>query len=83
MIKIPYGDADFKAVITEGYFYQDRTHYIQLLEEHSKFLMFLRPRRFGKSLFINMLAHYYGIHHASIFKQLFLKMVMSENFMKY
>jgi Predicted AAA-ATPase len=53
------------------------------LEEHSKFLMFLRPRRFGKSLFINMLAHYYGIHHASIFKQLFLKMVMSENFMKY
>jgi Predicted AAA-ATPase len=71
MIKIPYGDADFKAVITEGYFYQDRSHYIQLLEEHSKFLMFLRPRRFGKSLFINMLAHYYGIQHVSIFNQLF------------
>jgi hypothetical protein len=71
MIRIPYGDADFKAVITEGYFYQDRTEYIQQLENHAKFVMFLRPRRFGKSLFINMLACYYGKEYAPKFNQLF------------
>jgi hypothetical protein len=71
MIRIPYGDADFKGIITEGYFYQDRTEYIQRLENHAKFVMFLRPRRFGKSLFINMLACYYGKEYAPKFNQLF------------
>ena len=49
-MKFPYGLADFASIRREGYFYQDRTHYIRIVEERGKQLVFLRPRRFGKSL---------------------------------
>jgi hypothetical protein len=52
MIKFPYGIADFYKIITDGYFYVDRTERIRLLEEAGDTLSFLRPRRFGKSLLI-------------------------------
>jgi Predicted AAA-ATPase/PD-(D/E)XK nuclease superfamily len=72
MIKIPYGISDFKSLIEEGYFYQDRTHFIEELEKwDSKFPVFLRPRRFGKSLFVSMLHHYYGLEYKAIFQSLF------------
>ena len=52
MIKIPYGQSDFRDLIEEGNFYQDRTVFIEKLEKwSSKYPVFLRPRRFGKSLF--------------------------------
>ena len=48
MIKIPYGESDFHKLITEKYFYQDRTQFIEKLEKwHSNYPVFLRPRRFG------------------------------------
>lgn len=72
MLKIPYGESNFETVITQNYFYQDRTNYIRELEEDaSKFLFFLRPRRFGKSLFITMLHYYYGLEYQNKFEKLF------------
>ena len=72
MIKIPYGESDFHKVITESFFYQDRTEFIEKLEKwNSNYPVFLRPRRFGKSLFISMLHHYYGLEHKDDFQKLF------------
>jgi hypothetical protein len=48
-MKFPYGISDFNAVMTEGYFYCDRTTRIPMLENAGKYLLFIRPRRFGKT----------------------------------
>ena len=50
MIKFPYGRRDFAELITEKYLYLDRTHHIPYMENTGKELLFMRPRRFGKSL---------------------------------
>jgi hypothetical protein len=72
MIKIPYGESDFNTLIAGKYFYQDRTHFIENLEKwNSKYPVFLRPRRFGKSLFISTLHHYYGLEYKDEFQSLF------------
>jgi hypothetical protein len=72
MIKIPYGESDFHKIITENFFYQDRTEFIEKLEKwNSNYPVFLRPRRFGKSLFISTLHHYYGLEHKGKFPALF------------
>jgi hypothetical protein len=72
MIKVPYGISDFKGLIEEKYFYQDRTFFIEQLEKWpSKFQVFFRPRRFGKSLFVSTLHHYYGLEYKHDFKPLF------------
>ena len=54
MKNIPYGMADFKDVVS-NYYYIDKTKYIPLLEQYGNFLYFIRPRRFGKSLFLDTL----------------------------
>ena len=79
MLKLPYGQSDFKKVILDGYFYQDRTEYIRELETLPTFLYYLRPRRFGKSLFVSMLHYYYGLEHASKFDKLFGKLAIGQN----
>lgn len=72
MLKIPYGISDFKQLATENYHYVDRTSYLEKLEQLStKYHFFLRPRRFGKSLFISTLQYYYGIQYQTQFEQLF------------
>ena len=72
MLKIPYGQSSFETVIKDGFFYQDRTAYIRKLEEqNTRFLFYLRPRRFGKSLFITTLHSYYGLEHKAKFEKLF------------
>ena len=78
MMKIPYGQSDFKKIRLDGYFYQDRTEYIRLLETMPTFIYYLRPRRFGKSLFVSMLQHYYGLEHQSAFKKLFGKLAIGK-----
>ena len=70
-MKFPYGIADFYALITEGYFYADRTGHIASIEEAGKHLLFLRPRRFGKSLILSMLENYYDVARADEFERLF------------
>jgi hypothetical protein len=57
-MRFPYGLSDFATLIKEGYFYQDRTDRIPLLEGAGRQLLFIRPRRFGKSLLLSMLEHY-------------------------
>jgi hypothetical protein len=80
MLKIAYGDADFASVRTSGSFYQDRTSFIAILEEKgTKFPAFLRPRRFGKSLFISMLHHYYGVEFKDQFQTLFGDLHVGKN----
>jgi Predicted AAA-ATPase/PD-(D/E)XK nuclease superfamily len=74
MLKIPYGQSDFTKVIRDGYFYQDRTAFIRDLENAPTFIFYLRPRRFGKSLFVSMLLHYYALEYKRIFNDLFGKL---------
>jgi hypothetical protein len=72
MKKIPYGISDFKLLKTEDYFFVDKTKYIETLENYSsKYLMFLRPRRFGKSLFIAILEAYYDTYFKDEFEVIF------------
>ncbi len=58
-MRFPYGIADFRKIWEEGYFYVDRTDRIPLLEETGSQLLFLRPRRFGKSLWLSTLENYF------------------------
>ncbi len=69
--KIPYGLSNFKSVITEGYAYVDKTDYIAKLEAAGKHTILLRPRRFGKSLFLSALEYYYDRKHAADFEAIF------------
>jgi Predicted AAA-ATPase/PD-(D/E)XK nuclease superfamily len=72
MIRIPYGKSDYRTMVEENYFYQDRTPYIKTLEESdSTYLLYLRPRRFGKSLLLSVLRYYYGLQHQAAFESLF------------
>ncbi|SDZ95116.1 PD-(D/E)XK nuclease superfamily protein [Thiothrix caldifontis] len=70
-MKIPYGLSNFKDVITQGYYYVDKTDYIARLEENGKYHILLRPRRFGKSLFLSALEHYYDIGYQTDFEAIF------------
>ena len=69
-MKYPYGISDFNKIITQDYFYCDRTDRIPLLER-GDYLLFLRPRRFGKSLLLSMLTNYYDIARKNKFERLF------------
>ena len=72
MIRIPYGKSDYRTLVEENYFYQDRTSYIKMLEDwDSTYLIYLRPRRFGKSLLLSTLHYYYGLQYQTAFDTLF------------
>ncbi len=79
MLKFPYGIADFYQVMTGGYFYVDRTAAIPTLEDAGLQLLFLRPRRFGKSLLLSMLENYYDLAKADEFERLFGKLAIGRN----
>ncbi|MCF8014861.1 MAG: ATP-binding protein [Chromatiaceae bacterium] len=70
-MKFPYGLSNFGKLRREGYWYQDRSHRIAQLEDAGDQLIFLRPRRFGKSLLLSMLEHYYDLRRADEFESLF------------
>src|ERR1700733_14234689 len=71
-MKIPYGISNFTQLRTGGYFYVDKTPFLPVLEELGpRCLLFLRPRRMGKSLFMSMLEHYYDVGQADAFDALF------------
>ncbi|MCP4111617.1 MAG: AAA family ATPase, partial [Desulfobacteraceae bacterium] len=77
-MKFPYGICDFREIITKGHFYCDRTDRIHLLER-GKYLLFLRPRRFGKSLLLSMLANYYDVALEDRFRELFGHLEIGRN----
>lgn len=70
-MKIPYGISDFAQIRGEGYFYADKTPLLPALEGLYRHVVFLRPRRFGKSTLLSMLERYYDIRYAQQFDSLF------------
>jgi hypothetical protein len=78
-MKFPYGMSHFEAIVTEGYFYQDRTDRIPRIEDAGKTLLFIRPRRFGKSLWLSTLRHYYDIALKDRFDELFGGLAIGRN----
>ena len=69
--QIPYGVADFELVMNQNLYYVDKTMYLAELENQPRTLIFIRPRRFGKSLFISMMRAYYDKSKAKDFDTLF------------
>lgn len=57
--ELPYGVSNFVTIVEENIYYVDKTMYIPMLENEARNLFFIRPRRFGKSLFLGMLHAYY------------------------
>ena len=71
MKALPYGISDFSRIKREDYYYVDKTRFIEMLERQPPYLFLIRPRRFGKSLFLAMLETYYSIDYADSFEELF------------
>ena len=72
MIKLPKGISNYKELVEDGYYYVDKTRYIEKLESlEDKRIMFLRPRKFGKTLFTSTLEYYYDINAEDKFENLF------------
>ena len=68
---LPYGVADFVTVIEQNLYYVDKTMFIPELEKQPRNLFFIRPRRFGKSIFLSMLYSYYDCTQSHKFQSLF------------
>ena len=69
--RIPYGMMNFVAIREDNCYYVDKTRFIEKVERANKFFFFIRPRRFGKSLTMSMLHHYYDINAANKFERLY------------
>ncbi len=70
-VKYPYGKALFEKIREGGFEYVDKTKFIKILEDTGDCITFLRPRRFGKSLFTSMLRCYYDVAYKDRFDELF------------
>lgn len=69
--QVPYGVADFAMIIEQNLYYVDKTMFIPELEKQPRNLFFIRPRRFGKSIFLSMLYSYYDCAQSHKFQSLF------------
>ena len=69
--RIPYGKQNWEDVRLQNCYYVDKTRFIPEIEAANDFFFFIRPRRFGKSLLMNMLRQYYDVRKASLFERLF------------
>lgn len=81
-MKIPYGISNFAALRQGQYFYIDKTSYIPRLEPdelNASYILFLRPRRFGKSTLLSMLEHYYDLNRKDQFDELFKGLWIHQN----
>ncbi len=80
MKKLPYGISNYEELIADGYYYVDKTKHIELLENLAeKRIIFLRPRKFGKTLFTSTLENYYDIKKADKFEELFKNTYIGKN----
>lgn len=68
---LPYGISNYAQIKREGLFMVDKTKYLELMEKAGHFLLLIRPRRFGKSLFLSMMESYYDIESKDSFDHLF------------
>ncbi len=69
--RIPYGKQNWEDVRLSNFYYVDKTRFIPEIEAANEYFFFIRPRRFGKSLLMNMLRQYYDIRKAPLFERLF------------
>ena len=80
MKKLPYGISSYDELIEGAYYYVDKTKYIEKLENLAeKRIMFLRPRKFGKTLFTSMLENYYDVNRKGKFQELFKETYIGKN----
>ena len=80
MKKLPYGISDYQELIEDNYYYVDKTKYIEKLENLAeKRIMFLRPRKLGKTLFTSILENYYDIKKTEEFKELYKDTYIGKN----
>ena len=77
--RIPYGVADFGRMRRDNMYYVDKTRFIPLLEEAPYYVFFIRPRRFGKSLWLSVLEHYYDVNQKDHFEELFRGTYIGDN----
>jgi len=79
MLKLPYAIRDFDKLISNDCLYIDRTDRIPIMEKLGYELLLLRPRRFGKSLWLSTLMYYYDIARADDFQRLFGHLAIGQN----
>ncbi len=80
MKKLPYGISDYESLVENNYYYVDKTMYIEKLENLAeRYIMFLRPRKFGKTLFTSTLENYYDILKEEKFKKLYGETYIGKN----
>jgi len=77
--KIPYGDSDYGKIIEQNKLYVDKTRFIHELESLPDYIFLIRPRRFGKSLWINLLQYYYDSNRKDQFDTLFKDTFIGQN----
>ena len=76
---VPYGISDFEQVRKENKYLVDKTMYFEKMERAGNFLFLVRPRRFGKSLFLDMLESYYDIDQKDNFQELFKGLYVADH----
>ena len=80
MKKMPYGISNYEKIIENNYYYVDKTMYIEKLENMAETsVMFLRPRKFGKTLFTSTLEYYYDIKAKDKFEKLYGETYIGKN----
>ncbi|BBE31190.1 hypothetical protein OSSY52_13310 [Tepiditoga spiralis] len=80
MKKVPYGLQNFEDLILENYYYVDKTKYIEVLENMpEKYISFLRPRKFGKSLWLDTMSKYYDVKYSDKFDTIFKNMYIQKH----
>ena len=77
--RMPYGIADFKQIRNENLYFVDKTMFFEKMERAGHFLFLVRPRRFGKSLFLDMLETYYDINEKDNFQELFKGLYVADH----
>ena len=76
---VPYGISDFEQVRKENKYLVDKTMFFEKMERAGNFLFLVRPRRFGKSLFLDMLESYYDINQKNNFHELFKGLYVADH----
>ena len=80
MKKMPYGISNYEELVNDNYYYVDKTMYIEKLENLAeKRIIFLRPRKFGKTLFTSTLEYYYDIKAKDKFEKLYGETYIGKN----
>ena len=79
-LKMPYGISNYEKIVNDGYYYVDKTRYIEKLENLPETsIIFLRPRKFGKTLFTSVIENYYDKNRVEKFDELFGNRYIGKN----